>query len=131
MTKKSKNNNFLIVLCIILIIGIILLLIEGQRKDNKIVYLNYKINELKNGETNVSKSDMIGKIKKTIEENLDKIIDKKPPNGYKWFLDEVKFIKNDIVKIQYEDGHTLNSITVKITNPDDYKTWVKVDNLKR
>jgi preprotein translocase subunit YajC len=129
MAKKSRNSSFLIILCVILIIGIILLVIEEQRKDRKISYLTYKINELKKGVTDVHKSEIMDKVKKTIEENLNEIVDKKPSSGCKWFLDEVKFIKNDIVKIQYEDGHTLNSITFKITNPDDYKTWVKVDNL--
>ncbi|MFH1825191.1 MAG: hypothetical protein ABH873_08240 [Candidatus Firestonebacteria bacterium] len=128
MTKKSKNNSFLMVLCVILITGIILLLIELQRKDKQMVYLASEINELKNSVTNVSKLDM-NKIKKTVEGNLDKIVDKKPANGCNWFLDEVKFIENDTVKIKYEDGHTLNSETFKITNPDDYKTWIKVDNL--
>lgn len=121
MAKKSKNNNLLLVLFIISIITIVYLIAQLQEKDNKLTQLTKEPGFV---QATVKKTDVNQeKVKKIIHEKFSDIIKEKPTMGGKWFIDKINFIEEDIVSIEYEDGHKLGKITLKVNNTNDYKSW--------
>lgn len=125
----KKNNKISFILIITAIIIILFLAIHIQQKDKTIEILTHQINSLKRANNNelTGNSD---NIRRSISKNLTSIVSERPSLGGKWYLSEIKFIKKDLVYIEYEDGHTLGSLVLKITNPSDYKTWIKIHNIK-
>ncbi|MEI7905476.1 MAG: hypothetical protein WCI43_08710 [Candidatus Firestonebacteria bacterium] len=127
--KKSGGNNFQLTLLILAIVVIFILVAQLQEKDKKINLLTGRTPTAEKRGENTSKSGKPiadkEKIKKIAETNLEKLVGREKKSGENWFIDEIRFLNDDLVRISYEDGHTVNNITFKIVDQNDCGTWLK------
>ncbi|MCS7258975.1 MAG: hypothetical protein NZ601_06420 [candidate division WOR-3 bacterium] len=92
-------------------------------KEATIYALQYKIDSLSPHYTEKQK-----KIIATLVGNpeIKILIKKKPSLGGTWGVwseKNITFITEDKAFVIYDDGHLLGGMVIKITNPDNIKTW--------
>ena len=127
--KKGGGNSFQLILLILSVVIIFVLVAQLQEKDKKIDFLTGRTPTAeKRGENSLKSGKPIAdreKIKKIAETNLEKLVGRAKKPGENWFVDEIKFLSDDFIRISYEDGHTVNNITFKIVDQNDCGTWLK------
>ena len=132
--QKKGGRSGMMWLLLFAVVVIFVLVAQLQEKDRKLAKLNKPAGSEKQKDADSAVEYVVKpnvelldkeKIQKTAEANLEKLVGRAKKPGENWFVDDVKLIKNNLVKISYEDGHTVNSVTYKVKDQNDCSTWVK------